>query len=244
MPNPVLTQHFVVSYDDSFTGGTGQPDGPALAKRVVDYCEYDLARLSVLFLMKLKPIYFPIYIKLVPGSGGATNYDDQFIECSCDSTTEPAMLPALVAAELAEIFMNIQGRGWNSNWSNGEALSKVCAQILYPDRAAQFSTALGWLNSLDPTTNDRFNWVDKPFQGDANPIANGCGTLFLNYLAYQMNQPWLGIIAFGAPQTSTLAETANLLLVTDAWWDFYDRVTRSEERRVGKECRSRWSPYH
>ena len=25
---------------------------------------------------------------------------------------------------------------------------------------------------------------------------------------------------------------------------FYWRVTRSEERRVGKECRSRWSPYH
>ena len=24
----------------------------------------------------------------------------------------------------------------------------------------------------------------------------------------------------------------------------YSVVTRSEERRVGKECRSRWSPYH
>src|SRR5256885_17150686 len=24
----------------------------------------------------------------------------------------------------------------------------------------------------------------------------------------------------------------------------YVNVTRSEERRVGKECRSRWSPYH
>ena len=23
-----------------------------------------------------------------------------------------------------------------------------------------------------------------------------------------------------------------------------DEVLRSEERRVGKECRSRWSPYH
>ena len=23
-----------------------------------------------------------------------------------------------------------------------------------------------------------------------------------------------------------------------------DRANRSEERRVGKECRSRWSPYH
>ena len=28
--------------------------------------------------------------------------------------------------------------------------------------------------------------------------------------------------------------------------EFYDEVlrARSEERRVGKECRSRWSPYH
>ena len=24
----------------------------------------------------------------------------------------------------------------------------------------------------------------------------------------------------------------------------FDATTRSEERRVGKECRSRWSPYH
>src|ERR1039457_2557767 len=24
----------------------------------------------------------------------------------------------------------------------------------------------------------------------------------------------------------------------------YDKFMRSEERRVGKECRSRWSPYH
>ena len=24
----------------------------------------------------------------------------------------------------------------------------------------------------------------------------------------------------------------------------YNKTTRSEERRVGKECRSRWSPYH
>ena len=24
----------------------------------------------------------------------------------------------------------------------------------------------------------------------------------------------------------------------------YQYVSRSEERRVGKECRSRWSPYH
>ena len=34
--------------------------------------------------------------------------------------------------------------------------------------------------------------------------------------------------------------------VTDAFIDVRhkDKQHRSEERRVGKECRSRWSPYH
>ena len=27
-------------------------------------------------------------------------------------------------------------------------------------------------------------------------------------------------------------------------YEFICKVIRSEERRVGKECRSRWSPYH
>ena len=30
------------------------------------------------------------------------------------------------------------------------------------------------------------------------------------------------------------------MLFASSWWFF----VRSEERRVGKECRSRWSPYH
>ena len=43
-------------------------------------------------------------------------------------------------------------------------------------------------------------------------------------------------------------------LYTDSWvrlqtrtnpsWQKTQRAIRSEERRVGKECRSRWSPYH
>ena len=30
----------------------------------------------------------------------------------------------------------------------------------------------------------------------------------------------------------------------DAWFANAKKLRRSEERRVGKECRSRWSPYH
>ena len=31
---------------------------------------------------------------------------------------------------------------------------------------------------------------------------------------------------------------------TEGWKNSIELPDRSEERRVGKECRSRWSPYH
>ena len=40
------------------------------------------------------------------------------------------------------------------------------------------------------------------------------------------------------------ATEGNDTLTGSASDDFIDATTRSEERRVGKECRSRWSPYH
>jgi len=33
-------------------------------------------------------------------------------------------------------------------------------------------------------------------------------------------------------------------IAIDTTGEYPERVIRSEERRVGKECRSRWSPYH
>ena len=33
-------------------------------------------------------------------------------------------------------------------------------------------------------------------------------------------------------------------LIDKVWILKEDYIPRSEERRVGKECRSRWSPYH
>ena len=41
-----------------------------------------------------------------------------------------------------------------------------------------------------------------------------------------------------------IKEQEELTLQTpESFWDRF-RIDRSEERRVGKECRSRWSPYH
>ena len=34
------------------------------------------------------------------------------------------------------------------------------------------------------------------------------------------------------------------IIITDFLLNIFIGYRRSEERRVGKECRSRWSPYH
>ena len=41
-----------------------------------------------------------------------------------------------------------------------------------------------------------------------------------------------------------VADQAKYIGITGLGMDHGELVIRSEERRVGKECRSRWSPYH
>ena len=60
------------------------------------------------------------------------------------------------------------------------------------------------------------------------------------------------IASLKVPPHSVDAEQAvlgGLMLDNTVWDDIVDVLVaedfyRSEERRVGKECRSRWSPYH
>src|SRR2546427_4860996 len=41
-----------------------------------------------------------------------------------------------------------------------------------------------------------------------------------------------------------VVEEGDMLLPRQTYHDAETLLLRSEERRVGKECRSRWSPYH
>ena len=50
-----------------------------------------------------------------------------------------------------------------------------------------------------------------------------------------------GHLVIGTLHTKSCAETIDRMI---NFYEVRDQASRSEERRVGKECRSRWSPYH
>ena len=56
----------------------------------------------------------------------------------------------------------------------------------------------------------------------------------------------LAAVLFSQPDLLLLDEPTNYLDLEGALWleAYLAKYPRSEERRVGKECRSRWSPYH
>src|ERR1051326_9322731 len=65
------------------------------------------------------------------------------------------------------------------------------------------------------------------------------GSSFRIFASSARTEAWLSLSAFiaGAIAFITAAISETLLASSTS-------VMRSEERRVGKECRSRWSPYH
>ena len=78
------------------------------------------------------------------------------------------------------------------------------------------------LNAGQVLYQDRKNAIDRRFQGEQIPVPAAASP--------QMTQVILKACAFNpAMRFKTASEL---------------KAARSEERRVGKECRSRWSPYH
>ena len=70
--------------------------------------------------------------------------------------------------------------------------------------------------------------------------------MFLIHVGFCMYE--VGASRYKHHQHTLMKNTMLIPLVTVTWfffgWWIYWAFPRSEERRVGKECRSRWSPYH
>ena len=66
--------------------------------------------------------------------------------------------------------------------------------------------------------------------------------VYMKRLLVYSKKYWIQMIAAAI---SSVTASISTVMVIDILREIIDIISkRSEERRVGKECRSRWSPYH
>ena len=108
---------------------------------------------------------------------------------------------------------------------------------------ARLPNLLDWLERERPDIAclQELKAVDRDFPASQLEAA-GYGSL------YRGQASWNGVAILARDSQPLVEDTANLLSQNAApsveLTCLIDPLFRSEERRVGKECRSRWSPYH
>ena len=67
---------------------------------------------------------------------------------------------------------------------------------------------------------------------------------YINSFSSKKNQDFLTYLAEGVRNVGFIKVFLEIFSTTPHIVRIYIPLSRSEERRVGKECRTRWSPYH
>ena len=120
------------------------------------------------------------------GSGGAFHYGCDFtaggqlyLDATFASTAvNPLNLEvALYVAELSESFMGPQGGGWGCGFSNGEGLSRFCAEQETPaGTLSAFVTGPAWAQAGFP------DWVTQTEQTDQDAVSTGCSIVYIYWM--------------------------------------------------------------
>ena len=132
----------------------------------------------------------PVSVVLAPlsgnndGSGGAYHYGCDFtaggvlyLDATFASADPPPLEIALYVAELSESFMGPQGGGWNCGFSNGEGLSRFCAeQETSLATLRDYATGPAWAQAGFP------DWVTKTEQTDGDSVSTGCAVVYLYWM--------------------------------------------------------------
>ncbi|HLW69595.1 MAG TPA: hypothetical protein VKS22_03130 [Candidatus Binataceae bacterium] len=155
----------------------------------------------------------PVEVLIAPlsgnndGSGGAYHYGCDFASGSVlylDATfattaVNPLNLEiGLYVAELSECFMGAQGGGWGCGFSNGEGLSRFCAEQETPAGTLDgFVTGPAWAQAGFP------DWVSKTEQTDQDGVSTGCAIVYVY---------WMRSLGFTIPQ---IVEAAGATLSTN-----------------------------
>jgi hypothetical protein len=129
------------------------------------------------------------------GSGGAYHYGCDFTSGGVlylDATFASNIVSqlnlglGLYVAELSECFMGTQGDGWDCASSNGEGLSRFCAEQETPARTLDaFVTGPGWAQAGFP------DWVSRTEKTDQSAVSTGCAIVYIY---------WMRSLGFTTPQ--------------------------------------------
>src|SRR5205085_284960 len=136
------------------------------------------------------------------GSGGAYHYGCDFtaggvlyLDATFANTTVfPLDLEVgLYAAELSESFMGGQSGGWGCGFSNGEGLSRFCAEQETPAGTLDaFVTGPAWAQAGFP------DWITQTEQTDQDAVSIGCAIVYIY---------WMRSLGFTIPQIVQAAGT-------------------------------------
>lgn len=183
---------FKVYYDDALGAATGA----ALADGVLARCDADYEAIYQIFGSVTPPL--PMTCVILNGAGGAYHYGclDNVLYVAGLALPPPltpdvATALALLVAEEVEVFSAAQGIGWNCGDTNGEGLSRVLAEELYPGVLDFAHSADAWLDSSRP------DYVSNNVGNDQDPLSNGCSVVFLYYLRYILGYEWATIVQAG-----------------------------------------------
>ena len=181
------TANFEVAYDNTL-----RSEGQALADAILGRCEQDLSQLRSFFGGASAG---PFSIFIDPGTFGAYHFSCAGTEIHCAAFDLENFLNC---AEVDEVLMAAQAKGWNCGASAGEGLSRVLATELHPASLGRFASASHWLNSPRP------DWVTRTEGTDRDYVSIGCATLFINYLRHQLHFSFAQIVQAGG---TTLQQT-------------------------------------
>jgi hypothetical protein len=188
------TAHFTFEYDKTLSQAAATAFGGAIATTAeADY------NLVISWFDGLTPPGVPFNVKINQPSATRSGSNDGNKQITIDigASADSGLGREVLVAEVIEIFMGAQNRGWASGKSNGEALSQVSGFTIVPSRATSFSGPPTW---LDNNNSARPDFVSQTDTTDKNAVSYGCGVLFLYYLGSQLGFTMRAIVQ-GAADT-------------------------------------------
>jgi hypothetical protein len=214
---PVISRYTIGGYTANFGvffENTLGSDGQPLADAILGSCEQDLSQLRS-FFGGVSTGRFSVFID-AGSQYGANHVSCASTEIHCLNVAYNApdgeLENFLNCAEVDEVLMAAQAKGWDCGASAGEGLSRVLATELHPEGLTLFRSAHYWLNSARP------DWVTQTAETDHDHVSTGCATLFINYLRHQLHFSLAQIVQAGG---TTLQQTYEQLTgSTDAFGPF------------------------